>query len=516
MSITRSGVPRRLPGFVVVAGLLVGSACGSTLPRRSATGSLQSGSLGQGQGQDLGQPGTTAAGTIGDATSANNGTSGQATLPGAASTGGQAPSGPQPIATAPPTPGTAEVPGVTATHISIGLEYTSASQNTPGVSGNSALDAQAAEKILVNYLNAHGGVGGRQLSPVYYVSDPNSSASGPQQEQAECATFTQDHHVFAALTLLGGNNLDSCLDQRHVGHIGGVAEAELDAAGFAAHPHFIQPSTLSLSAMVQVYVDGLFRQGFFTATSAGQVVRIGVLHYDESRFTDPVEKVMRSALAAHGLKLSEDIAISTPQSTADAGTVTAQIANAELKFNSARVTHVLSVDVDGVIPYYFMRAAQSQGYMPRYGLNSNDAPAVIEIQKGIASQLAGAMAVGWIPQTDLDPTLAPPDGPSARLCKQILAAGGMKTFPSQIAVETAMALCDDFFLFKAGFEAASALTNVGLVQGVERLGTSYDSAVTGPTRFAPGRHFGAAAYRAIAFATSCSCFRYTSGLQPMS
>jgi hypothetical protein len=58
-------------------------------------------------------------------------------------------------------------------------------------------------------------------------------------------------------------------------------------------------------------------------------------------------------------------------------------------------------------------------------------------------------------------------------------------------------------------------TPAGLAAAVETLGTSYDSPFTFRTRFAPGRHDGADAYRGATYVDSCSCFEYSGPTYPM-
>jgi hypothetical protein len=62
---------------------------------------------------------------------------------------------------------------------------------------------------------------------------------------------------------------------------------------------------------------------------------------------------------------------------------------------------------------------------------------------------------------------------------------------------------------RAGWTGQAQLSTPALRDGIERLNRSFGVAGAFVARFGPGRtHDGAAAYRMLHFASSCSCFQY--------
>ena len=55
-------------------------------------------------------------------------------------------------------------------------------------------------QALVNYVNDHGGLLGKDIKPVYYSINPLAEmGGGGSVDQAMCSDFTQDNHVFAVM-----------------------------------------------------------------------------------------------------------------------------------------------------------------------------------------------------------------------------------------------------------------------------------------------------------------------------
>ncbi len=97
------------------------------------------------------------------------------------------------------------------------------------------------------------------------------------------------------------------------------------------------------------------------------------------------------------------------------GLLFSQANNAVLKFRSAGVTHVITVPTGGALPFAFMPSAESQGYRPRYAMNSLEIPAFVDLNVPNA-QLKDALAVGWLPTSDVLTPQRPNDNPAERLC----------------------------------------------------------------------------------------------------
>ena len=69
-------------------------------------------------------------------------------------------------------------------------------------------------KMIVDYINKHGGIGGRQVAVVEFKADSSSDASTGGQQA--CAAFTQDNKVDVVLDTLGNDVLAACLLQKGI------------------------------------------------------------------------------------------------------------------------------------------------------------------------------------------------------------------------------------------------------------------------------------------------------------
>jgi hypothetical protein len=99
----------------------------------------------------------------------------------------------------------------------------------------------------------------------------------------------------------------------------------------------------------------------------------------------------------------------------------------------------------------------------------------------------------------------------------MLKGGQQQGLSSPGAELVAVGQCDDLFLLQRAFAGLQGpVSGSAIRQAVERVGTSFATAVSFATRYGPGRHDGVSAVRQMAYVTDCSCFRYTSALRGLS
>jgi hypothetical protein len=128
------------------------------------------------------------------------------TTPASVTTGGA------PSSTSSPPALTASFRGVTATSIKLGvvnIDYTCIKQFVDYNFGNEP----AIDQVFIDDLNAHGGILGRKIDPVYKSYCP----IGNTQALAACTSLTEDDKVFAVVGLLYDNtgDADLCLSRDH-------------------------------------------------------------------------------------------------------------------------------------------------------------------------------------------------------------------------------------------------------------------------------------------------------------
>jgi hypothetical protein len=346
---------------------------------------------------------------------------------------------------------------------------------------------------VVDHLNANGGIGGRQIVPVYHETDP-ANGSFAAQAQAVCSHFTEDEPVFAAIGLVVDPSLIDCLRDRRTPFLAQSAIV-LDETTWGPNRGFLyQPFAIRTERLAPAWVDALVDLDYFEGAG-----RVGVLRLDEGNHARFSADHLRPALARHGIAVAEEVALRPPGSAGEAGDLFAGANNAALRFRSAGVTHVVLVPSGGALPFVFMQAAESQGYRPRYALNSLEVPAFVA-PNAPAAQLEDAVGLGWLPASDVHFREVPHGvNPAEDLCNELTDRNG----------DEAKRYCDALFFLRDALAVAPSLSPEGLLSGAESLGDGFNSPWTFATRFGPGRYDGAAAVRPFAFVTDCACFRYT-------
>ena len=206
-------------------------------------------------------------------------------------------------------------------------------------------------------------------------------------------------------------------------------------------------------------------------------------------------------MAKLGLKVTDEAALTKPQSAGDAGATANQAAGAMVRFKNAGINHVLWVPSGGAIPLVWAPTADTQKYFPRSAFTSLDIPNFVDDNMSV-DQLKRAVVIGWMPPNDTYGKYLPKPK-QYNDCKQ---ASGVPDNMSGGAQ-----LCDGLFFLKAAFDKTPQYGVAGLRKAVESLGTGYASPWTISTLLNPSRHDGATSYRLMQFNPACECFNYTSG-----
>lgn len=533
---------RRLAPVVLAA--VLATACGSTVQGTStgvngAPGSALSGSGGELGGSASGAVGTApGAGTTGggllSGTSGTGGSAGTSSgggfSSGSATTGsaGSTASGAGSTGALPPPSSAQTTPGVTAKEIYIGLVYdenAGAVNQAAGVGAITSGNSRDNERAIIKDINAHGGVAGRKLVPVFARFDSQSSQTLDQQYAAICQQFTQDSpRVFVVdddADLV--ESYRNCLAKAGVGTLSTSLPSEGQAT-LSRYPSLIQMGYPNLDRLAAYQVKPLVEQKYFTPwnnltgqPAATGKVKVGILTYADTSFTHAVDTYLVPALKKLGYD-PQVARISQVTTASDYGAQGAAVKSAQLTFASSGVTHVISFEMNGGLSTLFLPTARSQGYYPRYGINSASASEALN-EAGIVEpkQFNGAVGFGWLPSIDLQSNDNPQTGPyssaARRYCLNVMKQNGI-TFTSGNAETIALNSCADLYLLKAALDKnPSQVTLRGLITSIESLGSSYQRAGGIGMSFQPGRQDPTDKAYHWGYVGSCNCFRYSGSLQ---
>ena len=464
-------------------------------------------SAGNGSGAILGTntgSGGTSVGGSGAASSQSGGTS-----PGG-STGGT-------------TPRLSTVAGKLVVHLGVvylkGLDQAYKAAN----GGKSATtDSRAAYAAVIKALNATNSQ--MRIDPSYYAVDASSTQSQADQLQAACAHFTQDSHADVVASYSAGPQaaLAACLQQHNVPLVDGSSGAELSTSVLAKVPDLWAPSQLSLEGVGALEASYLIRNHWADARWGNPArcatikqPRIGVVTFDRPDWRAAYDHATAPTFKQLGHPVYDVEFLAVSGSTAEQlAQASSGAQSAVLKFANDCVDHVAFVG-NVALDYLFMDVAQQQGYQPRYGLSSLEAPPVIvQNLPQPNAQLHGALGPGWAPYSDVD--LAHLDAAAKRpaaACLAILQRAHVAPTDNNSTI-LALPACEGPMFITAVIEGWLANgRNGNWLDVVNALRNNYRPAGAYAAEITANQHTGASDYRGFAFDDGCSCFRYVSALQ---
>lgn len=525
--------PQALSAALLVAGLT--AACGTTVPlsQQQAAGlnNIGGANTGSGSGSGLSVPaGTLPSGSSGQSTSAGSGLGGS--LGGAGSTptsaggggggggsaalasGGSASSASGGSTTAPTGGSSASGngPGVTASTINVAAIYdpdAAAADSALGAANANPGNTKAEETAVVDYINAHGGVDGRKINLIWYKQSVQNTSNSTDQQA--CQAWTVDSK---SLFLIGGTPiLDQCTANAHAVALDFGVITEETSAVYANFPANVDVTGPTIDHAMAITIKGLARQGYFSPGA-----KVGIVTWADPYYTYSINAGAKPALAALGLNNVPVEYVTEPQSYGDLGATSSSVSSAVLKFRAEGINHVIlfdgpaGVNSAGVLVIEWMQQANSQGYYPRYGLNSTSGFSSLAPDLP-PKEMVNSIGVGWDPFIDESGSDYPPSKLDAagQLCLKIMNNAGQNEEGSPNALGIQMAYCDQFFFMQKVFAHVSPLNQQTALAAIEGVGSSFQPIETFGTYLSPSHRDGLSAVRNIAYFPSCTCYRYTSG-----
>jgi hypothetical protein len=391
--------------------------------------------------------------------------------------------------------------GSARTPVEIGLAYTETGGvflAAFGLNGTIA-DGRVYANAVLKYVNAHGGLAGHPVKPVYYNVELTRTDPYAVWMQEMCALWTQDHRVLGAQ--INANSdftpLARCLDKK--GALFDNASAWVRTQGdYQRYPRWVESRMLSAERLADEYVRVPAELGYF-----GKKPKIGMIAYDYPQ-SQELARLVTAALRRKGFDAPVMFTTHMGESTPELSGTIAAMQSAVLRFQAAGVTHVMSTAYPAALPF-FMKYAQSQEYRPRYALTSYEG--LVGVTANVpGDQLKDAVAVGWLPDSDVDPTRRPGFNTTARLCKKIFTAASIAA-PDQPA---GFGYCEFILMLHKAASGISptALNGDTLLNAVNALGGNFASPATLATSLSRSQHDGVSAIRPVRFDSGCSCWTY--------
>lgn len=481
----------RAIALVAAAALL--TACGSTA-QVSGTGAL--GTVGDPLGRPTaGAPSTGAPGGVAPVPGGSaQAPSGQAARSGevAATTGLVGPAGPSAGSTRITTP------------IELGFMTTKVSNaNQAGLNVGQTYSDQQAYDALVKEYNAHGGLAGRRIVPVYGETD-TASTDWNTQFQAACQHLTTDHHVKAVLgyVFVFLDSFEQCLVGHGVAHLyGGYQPGDVQAQRDL--PSIVSVGHPTVDGLNETVLTGAMASGLLTTSTKLGILYDGCAHGDRAFARSTVPWLKR-----HGIHY-EAIYMECAGGSSDVGPAAAAVKSAELQFAAHGVTTVYIPN--NIELLLFMQNAESQGYRPAYLTPGGGAALEANASIVPAEQMKNVHGFGWTPGIDVGQAHQPYAAtPQQRACLTKLKNHGLvpKAFNDFMF---AYVTCDALDLYARALALTGGSTTPRELQSaLVRVMPSFQGAATygGAFGVSAVQRGGPAQYREIGWTEGCGCFTY--------
>ncbi|HVM54790.1 MAG TPA: hypothetical protein VM262_16505, partial [Acidimicrobiales bacterium] len=406
------------------------------------------------------------------------------------------------------TPGTSGGvgPGVTEETIALGIPYCNdcASANAAlGAGSEDPGDTRRYYQAALDDVNARGGVIGRELVPVF--QEVSAADDIARSQQAACEAFTADNKVL--MMFFRGEIIYECALRA------GVLAWGTGGTGptYAKFPNLFAPSSIRLERLFQVTVRSMVAARWHEPTPRWPTGKIGLITWDDAEYRYAMEHGYLAGLREAGLKEQDVRYVTVPASAGGVAESSAAISNAVLSFSSQGIDHVFIGDGPAGIfsgtglTLLFLTNAQSQGYFPRYGFNSNNSP---DFESHPREQLVGMMAIDSFdttPENDEGIEL----NPVRERCFEVMREAGLPV-GQWLTQAIAIGACEIAWFAEVVIGRASDTTLDNMIAAGESLGTSYRSPYNYGNRLGPGQHDGVALFRSLEWDEGCSCVKYTS------
>jgi hypothetical protein len=405
-------------------------------------------------------------------------------------------------------------PGVTADTVVVGAIFTDLGTVTEqlGFKSDPLGDPDKQVAALTQWVNANGGLGGRQMDLVKKIY--KAETDSPQAEEALCRSWTQDVGAFAVvLTGQLQANARKCYAKGRTVMVDN-ASYPLDRQGYAElAPYLWAPGNPVYEDFLPEYVTSLNEQEFFTDAAA-----VGVVSAESPTNRRAWETLLKPALA--------EVGVTDPQigfvDTLDVAAINTSLFQIAQDFKEAGVDRVLFLGgarLAGLWPI----SAQINGVNARLGLSSFDNPAFfgrnpdLWTSSGFTENPAtGAVGISFQPATDIDDAQLPfPSSFSEQQCASIYAAGGI-TFATRQEARLPFQLCDAILFLKSSMDRVQGeVTPRSFGEAAAALQGQFQSSGNYATYFSVERQGGPAASRNMKFDTACSCLVLTGDQVPL-
>lgn len=397
-------------------------------------------------------------------------------------------------------------PGPGVTNDSIKVVFVAvdldAVKKTTGFHTASVGDQEAQVQALEDWVNDHGGLGGKKLDAVFRLYDAGKDT--PAAEEQLCNQITQDDKAFAVvMTGQYQTNARPCYTDRQT--------LVLDASLYAmSNDYFAQQSPYlwtgsfpEYDGFVRSYVKVLTEQKFFDGENS-----VGVVAADSPLNRETIDNLAVPLLKAAGVEPEVSWV-----DTTSTGSMFEGLTQAAVTYRSKNIDRVMFLGGSRLASVFASVAATQDGFAPRYAISSFDNPTffVNNPQTIPDGTMDGMVGIGFhTPQDVPDDEVPFPTGEAETACLKIYSDAGI-SFESRESARVALPYCDAAKLLKLGADGMSAdasFNAAAWAQAVDRDGGSFQTASGFGNRLGNGGRAATGAYRLLKYDEAKGHFVY--------
>lgn len=368
-----------------------------------------------------------------------------------------------------------------------------------GFALNLRTDIQQVINAYVAYQNAHGGLDGRPIVPVFRTVDPVDN----NDQLKACTEMTQDDKVFAVIdtaSLIFANSQTCFIRDNKTPLLHGYAESE----GFMEAGHGYDVSeTRSLDRIAIEWADEIGKLGFL---KGGE--HVGVLEDNCEPSASVVQKLLVGGIAKY-----RPASVKVYQSDCTAASAQAQPPALQQQMCIDGVDHVL-LATSFVAAATFLQSADSGpcGMGPKkyrymasdYSLLASD----LFTRNFNTRQFDGSLAISN------EFTGITAVSKQTTFCSKILTDAKLPGVDNSYPNADATAICDYFFVFaKTALAVGPNLTRAAWAQQIQQLG-EFDGAYSPQSVFRTNKTNGGELVHPMVWAKACTCYHATGPNHP--
>ncbi|MBW6434332.1 ABC transporter substrate-binding protein [Actinoplanes hulinensis] len=399
-------------------------------------------------------------------------------------------------------------PGVTDDTVKvvfIGTDLTKTASMTGFKNADVGKPAEQVE-ALETYVNANGGVAGRELEAVY--REYEASKDSPAAETTLCSQITQDDKAFAVvLTGQLQSNARPCYAQRRTLMLDATLIADDRATFTQLDPYLWTASYPEYDAFATSFLSVLVQQKFFDGRKEA-----GLVAADTPANKSVYDELVVPLLSEAGVTVAVNWI-----DTTSLGTLNSGLSQAAVNFRGKRIDRVFFLGGARLAPF-FMTSAKAQSFTARYGISTFDSPIFMVNNPGTVppESLAGMVGIGFAPANDVpDSRLAFPGTDAEKKCLDIYQQAGI-TFAKRENARVAFTYCDAALLLQgAAANLGPNLNAAAWGTAARALGPAFSTAGGFGGELGPDGYAAGTGYRILKYDTGCACFTYDGPVTPL-